>query len=74
MSDAQAPMIELITWRGDVSQLAARFRVSETVLLRQLKALSKNRKGSRLVVMASPANIGPVLSALARRLNEGDAP
>jgi hypothetical protein len=41
--------------------------------MRRLKPLAAGRPGSRLVVMATPANSGPILAALARRLNVGDA-
>ncbi|MFZ1324684.1 MAG: hypothetical protein WAT67_01435 [Candidatus Contendobacter sp.] len=66
--------VELVAWSGDVSQLAARLCLSEPELTRRLKALAAKRNGPRLVVMATPANSGPILAALARRLfDEGNA-
>ena len=65
--------VDLVAWSGDVAQLAARLRLSESELMRRLKPLAAGRPGSRLVVMATPANSGQILSALARRLYAGDA-
>ena len=65
--------VELVAWRGDVAQLAARLRIPERELTARLRALAIERPGTRLVIMATPANSGPVLSALARRLNEETA-
>jgi len=65
--------VELVAWSGDVGQLAACLNMRESELLKRLKRLAQNRQGSRLVVTASPANSGPILAALARRLNVGDA-
>lgn len=67
--------VELVAWSGDVGQLAARLRIPKPALTARLKALSRGGKGSRLVVEAPPANAGPVLAALARRveLNAMDA-
>lgn len=62
--------VELVAWSGDVSQLAARLRMPEPELLKRLKPLAAGRKGERLVIMATPANSGPVLAALSRLLLE----
>lgn len=66
--------VELVAWSGDVPQLSARLGISEPILTARLKAIAQTQSGSRLVVTANPANIGPILAALARRLNEGDRP
>ena len=63
--------VELVAWSGDVAQLAARLRLSESELMRRLKPLAAGRPGSRLVVMATPVNSGPIMAALMRRLHEG---
>ena len=65
--------VELVAWSGDVSQLAARLCLSESDLLRRLKALAHPRQGSRLVVTVAPVNAGPILAALVRRMNAGEA-
>ena len=65
--------VELVAWSGDVSQLAARLCLSESYLLRRLKALAHPRQGSRLVVTVAPVNAGPILAALVRRMNAGEA-
>lgn len=64
--------VDLVAWRGDVAQLAARLRIPESELLRQLRRVARSDK-SRLVVAVNPANSGPILAALARRLNEETA-
>ena len=66
--------VSLEAWSGDVSQLSARLGVCEKALTARLKAIAKTQSGSRLVVNATPANIGPILAALARRLNAVDRP
>ena len=66
--------VELVEWSGDVSQLSARLGISEPILTARLKAIAQTQSGSRLVVTANPANIGPILAALVRRMNEGDRP
>jgi len=66
--------VELVAWSGDVSQLSARLGISEPILTARLKAIAQTQSGSRLVVTANPANIGPILAALVRRMNEGDRP
>ena len=66
--------VELVAWSGDVSQLAARLCLSESELMRRLKPLAAGRQcSSRLVVTATPANAGPILAALVRRMNAGEA-
>lgn len=65
--------VDLVAWSGDVGQLAARLSMPEMELLKRLKPLAAGRKGSRMVVMTPPANSGPILAALARRLYEGTA-
>ena len=66
--------VELVAWSGDVSQLSARLGISEPILTARLKAIAQTQSGSRLVVTANPANIGPILAALVRRINAGDRP
>ena len=66
--------VVLVAWSGDVSQLSARLGISEPILTARLKAIAQTQSGSRLVVTANPANIGPILAALVRRMNEGDRP
>ena len=66
--------VVLVAWSGDVSQLSARLGVCEKALTARLKAIAKTQSGSRLTIMATPANIGPILAALARRLNAVDRP
>ena len=66
--------VVLVAWSGDVSQLSARLGVCEKALTARLKAIAQTQSGSRLVVNATPANIGPILAALVRRMNEGDRP
>ena len=66
--------VSLVAWSGDVSQLAARLGICEKALTTRLKTLAQTQSGSRLVVNATPANIGPILAALARRLNAVDRP
>ena len=66
--------VSLVAWSGDVSQLSARLGVCEKVLITRLKALAQTQSGSRLTIMATPANIGPIFAALVRRMNEGDRP
>ena len=63
--------VELVAWSGDVAQLAARLNMPEMELLTRLRRLSPGRPGSRLVVMATPVNSGPIMAALMRRLHEG---
>ena len=65
--------VELVAWRGDVAQLAARLRIPERELTARLRALAIERPGTRLVVTVNPANSGPILAALSRRLNEETA-
>ena len=64
--------VALVAWSGDVSQLSARLGVCEKVLITRLKALAQTQSGSRLVVNVAPANIGPILAALVRRMNKGE--
>ena len=64
--------VELVAWSGDVSQLAARLGICEKALTTRLKVLAQTKSGSRLVVNATPANIGPIFAALVRRMNKGD--
>ena len=64
--------VSLVAWSGDVSQLSARLGVCEKVLITRLKALAQTQSGSRLTIMATPANIGPIFAALVRRINAGD--
>ena len=64
--------VALVAWSGDVSQLSARLGVCEKVLITRLKALAQTQSGSRLTIMATPANIGPIFAALVRRMNAGD--
>mgnify|MGYP001004946097 FL=1 len=64
--------VSLVAWSGDVSQLSARLGVCEKVLITRLKALAQTQSGSRLTIMATPANIGPIFAALVRRMNAGD--
>lgn len=64
--------VELVAWSGDVSQLAARLGVCEKALIARLKAIAQTQSGSRLTIMATPANIGPIFAALVRRMNAGD--
>ena len=66
--------VELVAWSGDVSQLSARLGISEPILTARLKAIAQTQSSSRLVVTANPTNIGPILAALVRRMNEGDRP
>ena len=66
--------VELVAWSGDVSQLSARLGISEPILTARLKAIAQTQSGSRMVVNANPANIGPIFAALVRRMNEGDRP
>ena len=66
--------VVLVAWSGDVSQLSARLGISEPILTARLKAIAQTQSGSRLVVNANPANIGPIFAALVRRMNEGDRP
>ncbi len=66
--------VALVAWSGDVSQLSALLGVCEKVLITRLKALAQTQSGSRLVVNANPANIGPIFAALVRRMNAGDRP
>lgn len=66
--------VVLVAWSGDVSQLSARLGVCEKALTARLKTLAKTQSSSRLVVNAAPANIGPILAALVRRINAGDRP
>lgn len=66
--------VSLVAWSGDVSQLSARLGVCEKALTARLKAIAQTQSGSRLVVNANPANIGPIFAALVRRMNEGDRP
>lgn len=61
-------MVDLVAWRGDVSQLAARLNLPESTLTTRLKTIASRRKDSRLVVQVPPANIGPILAALVRQL------
>ena len=72
MSDFVPQSIELVGWSGDTSQLALRLGVSEVVLLAALRRLGR-KDGRRLIVDAAPANVGPLLAALRRRLNQGAA-
>lgn len=65
--------VELVAWSGDVAQLAARLNMPELELLTRLRRLAPGRQGSRLVVTATPANAGPIMAALMRRMNERDA-
>ena len=65
--------VALVAWSGDVSQLSARLGICESILTARLKAIA-HQSGSRLVVNATPANIGPIFAALVRRMNEGDRP
>jgi len=69
MSGNAPVKIDVVAWTGDTSQLAARLRLSESDLAAKLKALSRDKKGSRLLVEAPPANDRPILAALARLLN-----
>ena len=64
--------VVLVAWSGDVSQLSARLGVCEKALTARLKAIAQTQSGSQLVVNANPANIGPILAALARRMNKGE--
>ena len=64
--------VVLVAWSGDVSQLSARLGISEPILTARLKAIAQTQSGSRLVVNANPANIGPIFAALVRRMNAGD--
>ena len=64
--------VSLVAWSGDVSQLAARLGICEKALTTRLKTLAKTQSGSQLVVNANPANIAPILAALARRMNKGE--
>ena len=64
--------VSLVAWSGDVSQLSARLGVCEKALITRLKALAQTQSGSRLTIMATPANIGPIFAALVRRINAGD--
>ena len=64
--------VSLVAWAGDTSQLAARMGVCEKALTTRLKALAQTQSGSRLVVDVAPANIAPILAALARRMNKGE--
>ena len=66
--------VVLVAWSGDVSQLAARLGICEKALITRLKALAQTQSGSRLTIMATPANIAPIFAALVRRMNEGDRP
>ena len=64
--------VSLVAWSGDVSQLSARLGVCEKVLITRLKTLAKTQSGSRVVIDVAPANIAPILAALARRMNKGE--
>ena len=64
--------VALVAWSGDMSQLSARLGICESILTARLKAIAQTQSGSRLVVNATPANIGPILAALVRRMNAGD--
>ena len=64
--------VSLVAWSGDVSQLAARLGICEKALTTRLKTLAKTQSGSRVVIDVAPANIAPILAALARRMNKGE--
>ena len=73
MSAHHVPLpVAIVGWSGDSAQLALRLGVSETLLLAALRRHGR-KEGRRLVVDAAPANSGPILAALRRRLNQGDA-
>jgi hypothetical protein len=72
MSDHVPRAVAIVGWSGDVDQLALRLGISETVLLAALRRHGR-QEGRRLTVDAPPANSGPILAALRRRLNQGDA-
>ncbi len=77
LSDAQrqfirAHKVALVAWSGDMSQLSARLGICESILTARLKAIAQTQSGSRLVVNANPANIGPIFAALVRRMNKGE--
>ncbi|MFZ1641571.1 MAG: hypothetical protein WAV07_09085 [Candidatus Contendobacter sp.] len=66
---SQPPLrVDLVAWSGDSTMLSARLRIPESELVRQLKRVARRDK-TRLVVVASPANAGPVMAALSRLLN-----
>jgi len=65
--------VELVAWSGDVSQLAARLCLSESELMRRLKPLAAGHQGSSRLVTVAPVNAGPILAALVRRMNAGEA-
>ena len=62
MSDFVPQSIELVGWSGDTSQLALRLGVSEVALPAALRRLGR-KEGRRMVVAATPANVGPLLAA-----------
>ena len=55
--------VELVAWSGNVGQLAARLNLPAAELLKRLRPLAAGRKGERLVIMATPANSGPIMAA-----------
>ena len=66
------PTVQIICWSGESTALACRLGIEHDALLAGLRRFGRT-EGRRLVVDAAPANSGPLLAALRRRLNQGDA-
>lgn len=65
------PELAIVVWRGELSTLEARLRLSPSELTR-LKYLCRNQRGTHWTVDVTPANTNAALAALKRRLAVGD--
>lgn len=58
--------VNLVCWRGDSSQLAARLNVSESKLIAALRRVAVDSGNGRLIVPIQLTNTGPLLNAVGR--------
>jgi hypothetical protein len=65
------PEISLVVWKGELSELEARLRLSPSEISR-LRYITRNQKNMRWVVDIDLRNNSAVFNALRRRLAAGD--